>query len=112
MQRIFLNSKIRGIKITALRLDYEGSITLDEKYMKMAGILLYEEVHLLNLNSGTRIITYAIRGKRGSGCIELNGPAARHGMVGDELVVLTYIFLEPEEIANHKPHIVCINPKR
>jgi aspartate 1-decarboxylase len=112
MRRMFLNSKIRDIRLTALRPDYEGSIALDEEYMEKAGILPYEEVHVLNLNAGTRIITYAIKGERGSGCIELNGPAARHGMVNDEVMVLTYALLEPEEIAGHKPKIVCVHPKR
>jgi aspartate 1-decarboxylase len=108
---MFLSAKIRDIRITALRPDYEGSILLDEEYMEKAGILPFEEVHVLNLNAGTRIITYAIKGKRGSGCVELNGPAARHGMVGDEVMVLTYLLLEPQEIAGHKPRIVSINQK-
>jgi aspartate 1-decarboxylase len=112
MQRMFLGGKIRDIRLTALRPDYEGSIAIDEEYLEKAGILPYEEVHVLNLNDGTRIITYAIKGKRGSGCVELNGPAARHGMVGDEVMVLTYVLLEPKEIAGHKPRIVSINPKR
>lgn len=111
MQRMFLSAKIRDIRITALRPDYEGSILLDEEYMEKAGILPYEEVHVLNLNAGTRIITYAIKGKRGSGCVELNGPAARHGMVGDEIMILTYLLLEPQEIAGHTPRIVCIDTK-
>jgi aspartate 1-decarboxylase len=79
MKRVLLSGKIRDIRLTALQPDYEGSITLDEEYMERAGIFPYEEVHVLNLNSGTRIITYAIKGERGSGCVELNGPAARHG---------------------------------
>jgi len=109
---MFLSGKIRDISLTALRPDYEGSITLDEAYMEKAGILPYEEVHVLNLNSGNRIITYAIKGPRGSGAVELNGPAARHGMVGDEIMVLTYSFLLPEEIPDHSPKIVSINPKK
>jgi aspartate 1-decarboxylase len=109
---MFLGGKIRDINLTALRPEYEGSIAIDEEYMEKAGILPYEEVHVLNLNAGTRIITYAIKGERGSGCVELNGPAARHGMVGDEVMVLTYELLEPREIAGHKPRIVSINPKR
>lgn len=112
MQRMFLSGKIRDIRITALHPEYEGSILLDEEYMEKAGILPYEEVHVLNLNDGTRIITYAMKGKRGSGCVELNGPAARHGMTGDEVMVLTYVVLSPQEIADHKPRIVCINPAR
>jgi aspartate 1-decarboxylase len=112
MKRIFLNGKIRDVSITALHPDYEGSISIDEEYMERAGILPFEEVHVLNLNAGTRIITYAIKGERGSACVELNGPAARHGMVGDDVMVLTYAILEPGEIADHKPKIVSANQKR
>lgn len=112
MQRAFLKAKIRDFCLTAVRPDYEGSITLDEDYMERAGILPFEEVHVLNLNAGTRIITYAIAGARGSGSVELNGPAARHGMVGDEIMVLTYALLEPEEIKQHEPRIISIHPKR
>jgi aspartate 1-decarboxylase len=112
MQRLFLNGKIRDIRLTALRPDYEGSITLDEDYMEKAGILPYEEVHVLNLNAGTRIITYALKGKRGSHCVELNGPAARHGMIGDEIMVLTYAILSNDEIHGHTPKIISINPTK
>lgn len=112
MRRMFLSGKIRDIRLTALRPEYEGSIALDEDYLERAGILPYEEVHVLNLNAGTRIITYAIKGERGSGCVELNGPAARHGMVGDEVMVLTYALLEPEEVSGHRPKIISIHPKR
>lgn len=112
MFRIFLNSKIRDIRITSTNLHYEGSITLDEEYLEKAGILPNEEVHVLNENTGTRIITYAIPGKKGSGVVQLNGPAARLGMVGDRIMVLSYVLLSPEEIANHKPKIVSINPEK
>ncbi len=112
MQRMFLHSKIRDIRLTALRPDYEGSITIDEEYLAQAGILPFEEVHVLNLSTGGRIVTYAIAGDRGSGCIELNGPAARLGMPGDEIMVLTYVLLESTEIEGHTPTIVSINPAR
>jgi aspartate 1-decarboxylase len=108
MQHLFLSAKIRDIRLTAVRPDYEGSITLDEAYLEKAGIHPFEEVHVLNLNTGSRIVTYAIKGQRGSGCVELNGPAARSGMVGDEIMVLTYVLLEPSEIKTHSPKILSI----
>jgi aspartate 1-decarboxylase len=111
MHHIFLNAKIRDFNLTALRPDYEGSITIDEEYLERAGINQYEEVHVLNLNTGNRIVTYAIKGKRGSGCAELNGPAARSGMPGDEIMVLSYVMLEPFEINGHAPRIISIKPK-
>jgi len=112
MYRMFLSAKLRDIRLTAVRPDYEGSITLDEEYMDRAGIHEFEEVHVLNLNTGNRIVTYAIKGKPGSGSVELNGPAARSGMVGDEIMVLTYVMLEPGESAKHVPRIVSIRDKR
>jgi aspartate 1-decarboxylase len=111
MHHYFLSAKIRDLHLTALKPDYEGSITIDEAYLEKAGIYPFEEVHVLNLNTGTRIVTYAIKGARGSGCVELNGPAARSGMVGDEIMVLTYVLLEPEEIRAHTPRIISIKPR-
>jgi aspartate 1-decarboxylase len=112
MLRMFLNAKIRDIRLTKTNLDYEGSITLDEAYMERVGILHNEEVHVLNADTGARIITYAIRGERGSGAVELNGPAARLGMVGDRIMVLSYAMLTPEEIALHEPKIICVHPEK
>ncbi|MBN1577473.1 MAG: aspartate 1-decarboxylase [Chitinispirillaceae bacterium] len=110
MFHMFLNGKIRDIRITKTNLEYEGSITVDEDYLERAGIHPNEEVHVLNTDTGSRLITYAIPGKRGSGAVELNGPAARLGMVGDRVMVLTYVQLTPEEIPGHKPRVICVNP--
>ncbi|KMQ50902.1 Aspartate 1-decarboxylase [Chitinispirillum alkaliphilum] len=109
MYRMFLNSKIRDVRITGVNLHYEGSITIDENYLEKSGILPNEEVHVLNVNTGTRLTTYVIKGERGSGAVELNGPAARLGMVGDNIMIISYAMLSPEEIADHKPVIININ---
>jgi aspartate 1-decarboxylase len=109
---MFLRGKIRDIRLTKTNLDYEGSITLDENYLDQAGILPNEEVHVLNVETGTRLITYAIRGARGSGAVELNGPASRLGMIGDRVMVLSYAMLAPEEIPGHEPKIICIHPEK
>jgi aspartate 1-decarboxylase len=111
MYRIFLNSKLRDVRITGVNLEYEGSITIDADYLDRAGILPDEEVHVLNVNTGVRLTTYVIKGERGSGIMELNGPAARLGMVGDRIMVLTYAMLSPEEIAGHKPAIISVGVK-
>jgi aspartate 1-decarboxylase len=111
MVRGFLNSKIRDISITGTYLDYEGSITLDEGYMERSGILPFEEVHVLNVETGARFTTYAIKGARGQGAVELNGPAAHLGKVGDRIMVLTYVFLSEEEIKTHAPRVVSVFPK-
>ncbi|MFP4015013.1 MAG: aspartate 1-decarboxylase [Chitinispirillaceae bacterium] len=108
MLRRFLHSKIRDVRLTGVNLEYEGSITIDENYLEQAGILPNEEVHVLNMNTGSRMTTYVIKGERGSGIMELNGPAARLGMAGDRVMVLTYADLTPEEIPNHKPTIINV----
>ena len=111
MLRRFLKSKIRDIRLTGTYLEYEGSITLDEDYLEASGIAPNEEVQLLNVENGARFTTYAIRGERGSGAVELNGPAAHLGKVGDRVMVLTYALLYDEEIPEHEPVILCVNPK-
>ncbi len=90
MERIMLKSKIHRATITSTDLYYDGSITLDQDLLDKAGILPGEQVHVLNLNNGARFTTYAIVAKRGSGTVVLNGPAARLGSIGDEIIVLSY----------------------
>ncbi|MDR2440339.1 MAG: aspartate 1-decarboxylase [Planctomycetaceae bacterium] len=104
-----LKSKIHRATLTGTELDYEGSITIDPILLEAADILPNEQVHVLNLNNGSRIITYAIEGERGSGTMLLNGPAARAGMVGDLVVILTYARLDEKELLHHKPTIVNVN---
>lgn len=108
MQRVLLKSKIHRARVTGTVLEYEGSITVDASLLDAAGIVHFEQVHVLNLNSGNRIITYAIEGRRGSGMVELNGPAARHGQAGDEVVILSYgVYGERER---PHPRIVLVGP--
>jgi aspartate 1-decarboxylase len=112
MLRSFLKAKIRDIRITATNVDYEGSILLDEEYLDRSGIAPFEQVHVLNTESGARITTYALRGKRGSGVVELNGAAARSGQAGDRVMVLAYCLLSEGEVAGHKPVVLCVTPPR
>ncbi len=90
MQKVFLTGKIHGAVITAARLHYTGSITIDCDIMDAAGIAPFEQVHVLNQNNSERFETYVITGRRGSRSIELNGPAARLGEIGDPLIILAY----------------------
>ncbi len=101
MKRKFLSVKISGLVITKTELFYEGSITIDSKIIKSAGIKPYEWVHVLNLNNGERLETYVIEGEEGSGIVCLNGPAARRGFAGDNIIVITTVYLEPDEIKSH-----------
>jgi aspartate 1-decarboxylase len=109
MLRSFLKAKIRDIKVTGAHLEYEGSITLDENYIEQAGILPYEEVHVLNLENGNRFTTYVIKGKRGTGVVELNGPAALLGKVGNRIMVVAFAYLTENEIPFHSPLVISGN---
>jgi aspartate 1-decarboxylase len=101
-----LKSKIHRLAITEANLNYVGSITLDESLMEAANIIENEKVQVVNVNNGERLETYVIRGKRGSGICCLNGPAARKGMVGDIVVVISYATLDFEEAKQFKPSVV------
>jgi len=90
-----LKSKLAYVTITDAQLHYIGSITLDEDWMDAVGILHNEMVHVVNVNNGERLITYAIKGPRGSKVVCLNGPAARKGLVGDEVIVIAYAQIDP-----------------
>ena len=92
-----LKSKIHRATLTGTDLDYEGSITIDRVLLEAADILPGEQVHVLNLSNGSRLVTYAIEGEAGSGIVLLNGPAARHGMPGDLVVIITYCAMPDEE---------------
>ena len=111
MQRIMLKSKIHNATVTDANLAYTGSITIDGLIIDTADILANEQVQVVNLNNGARFETYVIRGKEGEGEICLNGPAARLGEIGDRLHILSYVSLNEEELLEHKPIIIILNPK-
>ncbi|QLH42816.1 MAG: aspartate 1-decarboxylase [Coxiellaceae bacterium] len=92
-----LKAKIAYAKITYKDLFYVGSITIDEAIMEKANIQENEQVHIVNLNNGERLITYVIKGKRGSGIFALNGPAARRGEIGDEIFILSYAQIDSQK---------------
>src|SRR6266496_1498705 len=106
MQIQILKSKVHRVIITEANLHYIGSLTLDEDLMDAAGMIENEKIQIVNVNNGERIETYLIKGKRGSGICCLNGPAARKGMVGDIVVIISYCTLEFEEGKTFKPKIV------
>jgi aspartate 1-decarboxylase len=106
MQIEILKSKVHRAVITEANLNYVGSLTLDEDLMDAANMIENEKVQIVNVNNGTRIETYLIKGKRGSGVCCLNGPAARQGAVGDIVIVISYAIMEFEEAKKHKPWIV------
>ncbi len=111
MARVFVRSKIQKAIVTQTELQYEGSITLDVKLMEAAGISPYEQVHVLNLNNGARIETYAIEGKKGSGTVCLNGAAARYAEKNDLVIILTYETFNNAPPKNYAPTVVVVGPK-
>lgn len=101
-----LKSKIHCARVTEANLHYMGSITIDEDLMDATGLLAGEHVHVVNNNNGERIETYVIRGTRGTGDICLNGAAARKFQVGDEVIIMSYADMTPEEAASYKPRVI------
>jgi aspartate 1-decarboxylase len=101
-----LKSKVHRAVITESNLNYVGSLTLDEDLMKAANLIENEKVTVVNVNNGERLDTYLIKGRPGSGVCCLNGPAARKGMVGDVVVIISYCSLPFEEATQFKPWIV------
>ena len=96
-------SKIHMVTVTEANLNYMGSITIDEDLMDAVGIFENEKVQIVNKNNGERLETYVIRGKRGSGVIALNGPAARKVQVGDVVIIIAYAWMNSEEAKTFKP---------
>ena len=109
MYRIMLKSKIHRAKVTQTKLYYEGSIALDTLLLEAADILPGEKVEVLNLNNGSRLETYAIEGKKGSGEVCLNGPSARFACEGDEIIILAYAFVAEEDAGLMKKKIVYVD---
>ena len=109
MQVSMLKSKIHRAVITQAELNYVGSVTIDEELMDAAGLFEYEKVHIVNVNSGSRIETYVIAGERGSGVICLNGAAARSGQKGDRVIIMAYASMTPEEVKVHRPRVVFVS---
>ena len=101
-----MKSKIHCARVTEANLNYMGSITIDEDLMDAVGIIVGESVFIVNNNNGERFDTYVIRGERGSGCICLNGAAARKVQVGDIIIIMSYALMDFEEAKTFQPKVV------
>ena len=101
-----LKSKLHCVQVTEANLNYMGSITIDEDMMDAAGMIAGEKVQVVDNNNGERLETYVIRGERGSGCICLNGAAARKVQVGDTLIIIAYALMDFEEAKTFQPRVV------
>ena len=111
MRRIMMKSKIHRATVTDAQLDYEGSITVDQNLLDAANILPYEQVHVWDVTNGSRIITYAIVGPRGSGTICVNGAGAHLVKPGDLVIIATFTELDEPEARKHTPRVVLVDAK-
>ena len=112
MKRTLFKSKIHRATITQADLYYEGSLTLDSDLMKAADLLPFEQVSIVNVNNGERFETYLIEGPAGSGVVCLNGPAARKGAVGDEIIIISYgQFEDSDELRFFEPTVVHVDKR-
>ena len=109
MFRSLCKSKIHRATVTEANLEYEGSLTVDVDVLDAADIVPYEMVQVLNINNGQRFETYAIPGEKGSGVICLNGAAARCGVVGDKVIILTTAFVDEKDVPAFAPKVVFVN---
>ena len=106
-----LKSKIHRATVTGADLNYIGSISIDEDLMIVAGLLEYEKVHILNITNGSRLETYVIKAKKGSGEICINGAAAHHVKRGDMIIIIAYCRIKNKNIKSHSPQVVHVDEK-
>ncbi len=111
MHRVMLRAKIHRVTVTQCDLHYEGSCGIDENLLEAADIREFEKIELYDINNGERFSTYAIKGKRGSGEISLNGAAARRAHLGDLLIICTYAPMNDAEVETYQPKIVFVDEK-
>ncbi|WP_287130204.1 aspartate 1-decarboxylase [Candidatus Cyanaurora vandensis] len=109
MLRTILTGKIHRATVTAADLSYEGSITIDQNLLTAAGFLVWEQVHVVNITNGARLVTYAISGTPGAGQIILNGAAARCAAPGDTVIILAYGQFTAAELVSHSPRLVLVD---
>jgi aspartate 1-decarboxylase len=109
MMLTLFKSKIHRATVTEADLNYTGSLTVDPLLLEAAGMLPYEQVHVVNINNGARFVTYLIEGKRGAGTICLNGAAARLGAPGDLIIAITYAQMDAAEAKGFRPTVVLVD---
>ena len=106
-----MKSKIHRARVTQCDMHYEGSITIDRDWLDEVGILPYEQVDVLNINTGARFTTYAIEAPRGSQTIGINGAAARLVQPDDLVIIISYIQMDPEAAKSHDPKVLTLTPR-
>jgi aspartate 1-decarboxylase len=111
MRRIMLGGKIHRATVTEADLDYEGSVTVDTDLLDAAGILEHEAVEIWDVTNGSRLITYALAGPRGSGVVCVNGAAAHLVHAGDLVIIATFVELEDAEASLWEPQVVFVDAR-
>jgi aspartate 1-decarboxylase len=106
-----LRAKLHRAAVTSAALDYHGSITIDENILAAARLHPYEVVTIANLSTGLRAETYVLKGPPGSGVVQANGAIARIAQVGDRVIVMSFAYVEPHEVAGHKPRVVVLDER-
>ncbi len=109
MQRIMLKSKIHRATVTDADLHYVGSITIDRELMDAAGLIPYEKVMVVDIDNGSRLETYVISGRPGTGTIAMNGAAARLIHKGDIIIIFSFVYADEEEALRLKPRVVYVD---
>ena len=109
MRRIMMKSKIHRATVTATDLDYEGSLTIDADLLDAADILPNEQIHVWDVTNGTRLITYALAGERGSGEVRVNGAGAHLIKPGDIVIIATYAEFKEKDARRHEPVVVLVD---
>ena len=109
MQRQMLKSKLHRATITACDVDYVGSITLDPELMRRADVLPNEQVHVWDIDNGSRFVTYALEGKEGTGTVQVNGAAALLVREGDKVIVASFAAYEPDDLERYSPVVVHVD---
>ena len=109
MRRTILKSKIHRATVTLAELHYEGSLSIDEDLLDAADILPYEQIHVWDVTNGTRLVTYALAAKRGSGVMQINGAGAHLIKPGDIVIVATFTTLKTRDARKHQPLVVFVD---
>ena len=109
MLRTLMSAKIHRARVTQADVDYVGSITIDSQLMESAGLVEGEQVHVVDIDNGARLVTYAIEGPAGSGVIGMNGAAARLVHPGDLVIVIAYAQLDEQEMVGFQPRVVHVD---
>ncbi len=111
MEITLLKAKIHRAIVTQADLNYVGSVTIDTKLLREAGIVEYEKVQIVDIENGNRFETYAIAGEENSGIICLNGAAAKCVSVGDKVIIMAYATMTPQEAQTHRPMVLFVDEK-